>query len=75
MNIIPGSGPNRCVHCMRKKTEAIKEHVKTMKNCDNPQCPFSKDIEEAIEAEKKKKPPFTIGQKTPPKFRFNKNNG
>lgn len=69
MRIEPGSGPNRCRCCMRKKEEALRDHIKTMQNCDNPDCPFYDYINEAIEAEKEKFK-FKFGEKTKSKFSF-----
>lgn len=69
MNIEHGSGPNRCTCCMRKKDEALKEHLRTMENCDNPNCPFYDYINDAIEAERNK-PKFKFGSKKKPTFSF-----
>lgn len=69
MNIEHGSGPNRCTCCMRKKEEALREHLQSMENCDNPNCPFYDIINAAIE-EARNKPKMTFGQPQKPKFSF-----
>ena len=69
MRIKKGSGPQKCIRCLRSKEEAIKEHVRSLKPCDNPDCPFQMLIEEAIEIEKSK-PKFTFGSPTKPKMTF-----
>lgn len=69
MNIEHGSGPNRCTCCMRKKEEALREHLQSLENCDNPNCPFFDIINEAIE-EARNKPKMKFGQPQKPKFSF-----
>lgn len=69
MHIEHGSGPKKCIRCLRSKDEAIKEHVRLLEPCDNPECPFQEQILQAIEVEKNK-PKFNIGKPSKPKFTF-----
>lgn len=69
MRIRKGSGPKKCIRCLRSKEEAIREHVRSLRPCDNPECPFQAIIEEAIEAEKNK-PKFSFGTPQKPKLKF-----
>lgn len=47
MNIRNGTGPQRCVRCLRDKNEAIQEHLRTNTPCC-PQCPLGSVINEAL---------------------------
>ncbi|WP_229034024.1 hypothetical protein [Bacteroides salyersiae] len=69
MRIQRGSGPKKCVRCLRSKEEAIKEHLATMRPCDNSDCPFHDDIINAIEIEKNK-PKFKFGDPIKPTIKF-----
>lgn len=69
MRIQRGSGPKKCIRCLRTKDEAIREHIEIMKPCDNPGCPFYSDIINAIEIERNK-PKFKFGEPTKPKIKF-----
>ena len=69
MRIKKGSGPKKCIRCLRSKEEALSEQVRSMSPCDNPDCPFQKIIKDAIEAEKNK-PKFTFGTPQKSKFKF-----
>ena len=70
MKIEKGTGPQRCICCLRSKDEAIREHLQTMRNCENPRCPLHAIINEAIREKKKKR--FVFGKPKPetPKFTF-----
>lgn len=71
-NFGPGSGPKKCIRCLRTKKEAIRAHLETMQPCDNDDCPFYDDIMVAIE-EKRNRPKFTFGtpqKKEAPKISF-----
>lgn len=69
MRIQRGSGPKKCIRCLRTKEEAIREHVAIMRPCDNPDCPFYEDIINAIE-EERNKPKFKFGKPTKPTIKF-----
>lgn len=69
MHIESGSGPKKCIRCLRSKEEALKEHVRLLQPCDNQECPFHDEILQAIE-EEKNKPKFTIGKPLKPRFTF-----
>ena len=69
MRIRKGSGPKKCIRCLRSKEEAIREHVQSLRPCDNPDCPFLEIIKASIEAEKKK-PKFSFGTPQKPKLIF-----
>lgn len=69
MRILQGSGPQKCIRCLRTKDEAIREHLQTMTVCENPECPFREDIMQAIEQERMK-PKFTFGSPQKAKMTF-----
>jgi hypothetical protein len=65
-NFGKSSGTQKCIICLRKKQEAIDEQTKKKKVCENPACPFRKEIQDAIKkgyifGEPKK--PYTFGTK------------
>ena len=47
MNIRKGTGPQRCVRCLRDKDEAIQEHLRTNTPCC-PGCPLENEIRQAL---------------------------
>lgn len=69
MHIERGSGPKKCIRCLRTKEEAIREHIRTMRPCDNPECPFYNDIIVAIELERNR-PKFKFGKPQKPNIKF-----
>lgn len=69
MRIQRGSGPKKCIRCLRTKEEAIREHLALMRPCDNPDCPFRQDIINAIE-EERNRPKFKFGNPRKPTIKF-----
>lgn len=63
------TGPTRCPVCLRTKEEAIRDHLRDNTPCDNPDCIFCNEINQAI-AERKARPKFTFGQIKRPAFTF-----
>lgn len=47
MNIGNGTGPQRCVRCLRDKEEAIREHLRTNMPCCTG-CPIGNEIRQAL---------------------------
>jgi hypothetical protein len=69
MKIEKSSGIQKCFKCLRKKKEAIEEQTKLMKVCESLDCPFRKEIEDAILTEKQKTK-FNFGKKQKSSFKF-----
>ena len=47
MIIKKGTGPQRCVRCLRDKDEAIREHLAKKSLCC-PECPFGNEIRQVL---------------------------
>ena len=70
MKIEKGSGPQRCICCLRSREEAIRDHLQSMRNCENPHCPLHAIINAAIKEKKKRRFIFGTPKKETPTFTF-----
>lgn len=70
MKIEKGSGPQRCICCLRSREEAIRDHLQSMRNCENPRCPLHAIINAAIKEKKKRHFIFGTPRKETPTFKF-----
>ena len=69
MNIKNETTPSRCPVCLRSRDEAIREQSIGREPCDNPNCLFRREIEDALATEERK-PAFVFKIRETPHFKF-----